>query len=124
MANAIVPINQSSIMDVGETNIHMHVAPIMVWRSLSAFVVMTFGESNATFQSLKLNFQHCKKTLNIITKPKSFQNKQIMVFLLHVMLVIGLQPKVHQLSQISFGFVMMTLIVVWEGQARNMHLIS
>jgi hypothetical protein len=68
----------------------MHVAPIMVWRYLSVFVVMTFGESNTTLQSLKLNYQHCKKTLNITTKPKSFQNKQIVVFLFRVMLVIGL----------------------------------
>jgi hypothetical protein len=99
-------------MDVGETNNPMHVAPIMVWRSLNAFVVMRFGESNVTFQILKLNSQHYKKTLNITKKPKSFQNKQIMVFFLLVMLVIGLQPKVHQLSQISCGFVMMTLIIV------------
>jgi hypothetical protein len=40
------------------------------------------------------------------------------------MLVIGLQPKVYQLSYISFGFVMMTFYVVWEGQAGNMHLIG
>jgi hypothetical protein len=70
----------------------------MVWKSLSVFVVMAFGELNATLQSLKLVSQHCKKTLNTTIKPKSFKNKQIMVFLFHVMLVIGLQPKVHQLN--------------------------
>jgi hypothetical protein len=40
------------------------------------------------------------------------------------MLVPSLQPKVYQLSYISFGFVMVTLCVVWEGQARNMQLIG
>jgi hypothetical protein len=35
------------------------------------------------------------------------------------MLVIGLQPKLYQLSYISFGFVMMTLCVVWEGQTLD-----
>jgi hypothetical protein len=45
-----------------------------------------------------------------------------MVFLLCVMLVIGLQPKVHRSNYINFGFVMMSLIIVWERQTRNMHL--
>jgi hypothetical protein len=35
------------------------------------------------------------------------------------MLVTNLQPKVYQLSYICFGFVMMTLYVVLEGQVRN-----
>jgi hypothetical protein len=35
------------------------------------------------------------------------------------MLAIGLQPKLYQLSYISFGFVMMTLCVVWEGQTLD-----
>ncbi len=62
--------------------------------------------------------------LHLTTKPKAFQNKLITVFLLCVMLVSGLQPKVHQLNYISFGLVMITLIVVWEGQKKNMHLIG
>ncbi len=37
------------------------------------------------------------------------------------MLDTKLQHKVYQLSYISFGFVMMTLCIVWEGQAGNMH---
>jgi hypothetical protein len=88
----------------------------MVRRSLSAYVGMTFGELNVVLQNQTVLAQHCKKTLNNITKLKSFLNKQIVVLLLCVMLVIGLQPKVYQLSYISFGFVMMTLCVVGKGQ--------
>jgi len=73
---------------------------------------MAFGELNVVLQSQAIVAQHCKKTLNNIAKLKSFINKQIVVLLLCVMLVIGLQPKVYQLSYISFGFVMMTLCVV------------
>jgi len=47
-----------------------------------------------------------------------------MVFQLLVMLFISLQPKVYQFNYISFGFVMMTFCVVWEGQIGNMHLIG
>ncbi len=57
-------------------------------------------------------------------KTKIIQNIHIMVFLLCVMLVIGLQPKVHRSNYINFGFVMMSLIIVWEGQTTNMHLIG
>jgi hypothetical protein len=31
---------------------------------------------------------------------------------------------IYQLNYISFGFIMMTFYVVWEGQTRNMHLIG
>jgi hypothetical protein len=85
---------------------------------------MAFGELNVVPRTQAIIVQHCKNTVNDITKLESFLNKQIMVFLLNVMLVIGLQPKVYQLSYISFGFVMMTLCVVWEGQTRNMHSIG
>jgi hypothetical protein len=84
----------------------------MVRKSLNAFLGKSLGELNIAPQSQTPFVQRCKKTLNISTKPKWFQNKQIMVFLLHVMLVISLQPKVYQLSYISFGFVMMTLFIV------------
>ncbi len=99
-------------------------SPIMMRRSLNAFMGMAFGELNIIPRNKAVIAQHCKKTLNTTTKPKSFQNKQIMVFMFHVMLVTNLQPKVYQLSYISFGFVMMTLCVVWEGEIGNMHLIG
>jgi hypothetical protein len=51
---------------------------------------MAFNKLNVVPQSQAVVVQHCKKTLNITTKPKSFQNKQIMVFQLHVMLVTSL----------------------------------
>jgi hypothetical protein len=88
----------------------------MVQRSLNAYVVMAFGELNVFPRTQVVIVQRYKNTINNITKLESFLNKQIMVFLLNVMLVIGLQPKVYQLNYISFGFVMMTLCVVWEGQ--------
>jgi hypothetical protein len=65
-------------------------SPTMVQRSLSAFVGTTFSGLNVVPQSLTFVAQHCKKALNITIKPKSFQNKQIVVFLLYVMLAIGL----------------------------------
>jgi hypothetical protein len=42
------PINQSLIVDVGETNGPNFVITHKVRRSLSAYVGMTFGELNAT----------------------------------------------------------------------------
>jgi hypothetical protein len=111
---ATTPINQPLIVDVGETRTALiMLSPTMVWRSLDVFVGTTFGELNITPRSQTLVAWCCKKTLNTTAKPKSFQNKQIMVFLFYVMLVISLQLKVYQLSYISFGFVMVTLCVVW-----------
>jgi hypothetical protein len=76
VANASVPINQLLAMDVGETSSHVPVVlHKMVWRLLGAFVVKVFGKLNVAPPSLTLNARCCKKTLNIITKPKSFQNK-------------------------------------------------
>jgi hypothetical protein len=112
VANATTPINQPSIVDVGETRMALSVlSSTMVWKSLSAFVGMTFGDLNIAFQSQIFVAWCCKKTLNITTKPKSLQ--KIVVFLLCVMLVTSLQPKVYQLNYISFDFVMVTLCVVW-----------
>jgi len=51
---------------------------------------MAFSKLNVVPQSQAIVVQHYKKTLNITAKPKSFQNKQIMVFQLHVMLVTSL----------------------------------
>jgi hypothetical protein len=62
----------------------------MVQRSLSAFMGTTFSGLNVVPGSPTIVAQHCKNALNITVKPKSFQNKQIVVFLLCVMLVIGL----------------------------------
>jgi hypothetical protein len=88
----------------------------MVQRSLNASMGTTFGELNVVPRNQAIIVQHCKKTLHITTKPESFQNKQIMVFMLRIMLVIDMHPKVYQLSYISFGFAMMTSCVLWEGQ--------
>ncbi len=76
----------------------------MVQRSLSAFAVRAFGELNVIPPNPTFTIQCCKNTLSNIVKPKSFQNKQIVVFQFHVMLVNNLQPKVHQLSYIKFWF--------------------
>jgi hypothetical protein len=65
-------------------------SPTMVQRSSKAFIGTTFGKLNATPRSQTLVAQCWKNTLHTIAKPKSFQNKQIMVFLFHVMLVTSL----------------------------------
>jgi hypothetical protein len=65
-------------------------------------VGMTFGRLNVVLQNQAVIVQHCKNTLNNIAKLKLFLNKEIVVLLLCVMLVIGPQPKVYQLSYISF----------------------
>jgi hypothetical protein len=62
----------------------------MVWRFFNAYVGMTFGKLSVVPPSQIVIAWHCKKTPNTIAKPKLFQNKQIMVFQLHVRLVIGL----------------------------------
>jgi hypothetical protein len=90
VANAITPINQSLIVDVGEAS---NLIPIITHTSvevLKCFCGDNIWRIKRCPQSQTLIVQCCKKTLNIIAKPKSFQNKQIMVFLLCVMLVIGL----------------------------------
>ncbi len=76
----------------------------MVRRSLSALVVKVFGELNVIPPNPTFTTQCYKNTLNIIVKPNSFQNKQIVVFQFNVMLVNNLQPKVHQVSFIKFWF--------------------
>jgi hypothetical protein len=47
-----------------------------------------------------------------------------MVVQLFIMLVTSMQPKLYQFGYISFGFVMMSLHVIWEGQVGNMHSIG
>jgi hypothetical protein len=65
-------------------------SPTMVRRSLNAYMGMALiSELNVVPRSQIIVVQHCIKTKNIIAKPKSFQNKQIMVFMLHVMLFIS-----------------------------------
>jgi hypothetical protein len=103
-------------MDMGETSGPDLVTTHNGAKVLECFCGATFGELNVVPQNQTIIGQHCKKTLNIIRKPKSFQNKQIMLFLLHIILVIDLQPKVYQLNYISYCFVMMILCVLWEGQ--------
>jgi hypothetical protein len=75
VANTSTPINQSLIMDVGETGSPMPIVMHMVWRSLNAFLVRAFGEMSDVPPRLTLIIWHCKKTLNTATKPKPFQNK-------------------------------------------------
>jgi hypothetical protein len=68
---------------------------------------------------VKQPFLGVEKNIKHYYKTKLISNKQIVVFLFHVMLVTSLQPKVYQLSYISFGFIMMTFCVMWEGQLIN-----
>lgn len=91
-------------MDVGRSATLCLLLCTMVWRSLNAFVVKAFGILNVIPPNPTFTTQCCKNTLSIIVKPKSFQNKQIMVFQFHVILVSSLQPKVHQLTYIKFWF--------------------
>jgi len=47
VANAMAPINQSLILDVGEgSGANLLLSPTMVQRSLNAYVEMAFGELN------------------------------------------------------------------------------
>jgi hypothetical protein len=47
----------------------------MVQKSLNASMGTTFGGSNVVPRNQVVVVWHCKKTLNIISKPKSFQKK-------------------------------------------------
>jgi hypothetical protein len=78
------------------------------------FMVMMFGTLNDVTLSPMPNVWHCKRTPSTIAKQKSFQGEQNGVFLLLVMLVIGVLPKVRQLSYISFGFVMISKLLCWR----------
>jgi hypothetical protein len=49
VANAKAPINESLVVDVGETMALCLLSPL-VRRSLNAFVVKAFGELNVTLQ--------------------------------------------------------------------------
>jgi hypothetical protein len=59
---------------------------------------------NVDLQSQKLIARHWKKTLNTIAKPKSFQNKQIVVFMFHVMLIIGFSQRCINFELHKFWF--------------------
>jgi hypothetical protein len=65
-----------------------------------------------------------KKTPTIIVRSKSYQRKQIVAFLLHVIMGLGVALKVHLTKLISFGFVMMTSIVMLEIKKGSMQWID
>jgi hypothetical protein len=78
------------------------------------FMVMMFGTLNDVTPSPMPNVRHCKRTPSTIAKQKSFQGEQNGVFLFLVMLVIGVLPKVQQLSYTNFGFVMILELLCWR----------
>ncbi len=121
MANAMTPINQLSMVDVGETN---GPNPIIT-RNGAEVLECFYGDGiwqiehcpppppprardlNTCCVVLQKNTKHYYKA-KIISKQKNHG--------FHVSCyVTSLQPKVYQLNYINFGFVMMTLCVVWEG---------
>jgi hypothetical protein len=69
VANAMAPINQSSIVDMGETNGPNIVITHNDMEVLEYLCGTTFGELNVIPQSETIIAQRCKKTLNISTKP-------------------------------------------------------
>jgi hypothetical protein len=79
-------------------------SPTMVWRSLSTFMGMAFAALNIVPRNQIVIVRCCTKTLNITTKPLSFQNKQIMVFMLCLMLVISSATKGVSIELHKFWF--------------------
>ncbi len=91
VANATTLINQLLVVDVGETNNPNHV---IIHNGVEVLECL-YGDGIWQFEccpptKVTLVAWCCKKTLNIIVKPKSFQNKKIMVFMLRVMLATSL----------------------------------
>jgi hypothetical protein len=67
----------------------------MMKRHYNVFVVMMFGILSDAPPSRMLNVQPCKRTPTTIVRPKSFVKKQIVAFLLFVILAIGMQLEVQ-----------------------------
>ncbi len=82
-------------MDVGETTGHVFIVSHNGVEVLECFCGDSIWQIEHYPPKSNIIAQCCKKTQSTIAKPKPFQNKQIVVFLLHVMLVIGLQLKVY-----------------------------
>jgi len=93
---------------------------IVMKKYWSLFVVIVYGKLKGAFPSSMFNVGICKKTPNIIVMLKSFQRNQFLAFLLHVMLVVGVEVKLDQLRFTRFGFVTMTIIVPSKTQIRSM----
>ncbi len=70
----------------------------MTKRHYNVFVVMMFGALSDAPPSQMFNVQPCKRTITTIVRPKSLKKKQIVAFLLFVMLAIGMQLEVQQLN--------------------------
>jgi hypothetical protein len=81
-----------------------------------------FGTLNDVTPSLMPNVQHYKRTPSTIARKKSFQGEHNGAFLLFVMLVIGVLPKVWQSNYTSFGFVMMIEAIVLEASGESMQM--
>jgi hypothetical protein len=79
-------------------------SPTMVRKSLSDSLGMTYSKLNIVPQSQIVIARCHTKTLNITTKPISFQNKYIVVVLLHVMLVISPTTKGVSIELHKFWF--------------------
>jgi len=58
---------------------------IMLGKCVNLFVIMVFGILNDVLSSSIFIFLHCKRTTNIITWPKVYQQK--LAFMLHDMMV-------------------------------------
>jgi len=80
---------------------------------------MAFGELNIVPQSQAFTARCYTKTLNIITKLKSFQNKQIVVFLLCVMLVTNLTTKGVSIELHKFWFCYDDLLHSVKGTSKK-----
>ncbi len=90
VANATILINQSLIVDVGETS---GLDPIITHNGAKVLECLC-GDDIWRIERYPLKSNNCclalQKTLNITTKLESFQNIQIVVFMFRVMLVTSL----------------------------------
>jgi hypothetical protein len=69
---------------------------------------MEFGVLNGVPSSPTLKVLMCKRTISMIARPKSFAQKKSSKFLLHIMMVGGLDLEVPLLNVTSSHFAMMT----------------
>jgi hypothetical protein len=65
-------------------------------------------------------FCFAKKRPPFIARPKSYRSKQIMAFLLHVIMGLGVTPKEHPTRFTCYGFIMTTLTIVLEAKGGYM----
>jgi hypothetical protein len=70
-----------------KSNANIVFSPTNVGKCTKALVDMVFGGMNDVPPSQKLNVLLCKRTLITIARRKSYQRKQLLAFLFHVMMV-------------------------------------